>query len=213
MSFELQQLSIYLDQRPLFEPLNVQLAAGEIATVMGPSGSGKSTLLAAICGTLLPAFQAKGDIQLNGRDLTELPLEDRGVGILFQDDLLFPHLDVFHNLAFGLPAGLSKTERRLRIESALASAGLEGQGGRDVATLSGGQRARVSLLRTLLAEPQLILLDEPFAKLDQQLRESFRDWVFARITELGVPALLVTHDPSDRPDQGPLLQLIAPSGE
>lgn len=213
MSFVLQQLSIQLDQQWLFEPLNIQLAAGEIATVMGPSGAGKSTLLAAICGTLLPAFQCRGDIRLNGRDLTPLPVEERGVGILFQDDLLFPHLDVFHNLAFGLPAGLNKIERRSRIESALASAGLDGQGRRDVATLSGGQRARASLLRTLLAEPELILLDEPFAKLDQQLRQSFRDWVFARISELGIPALLVTHDPTDRPAGGPLLQLIAPTGE
>lgn len=210
MSFELQQLSVDLHHKPLFAPLSIELRAGDIATVMGPSGSGKSTLLAAICGTLSPAFGIKGLMRLNERNLARLPVEDRGVGILFQDDLLFPHLDVYHNLAFALPPGLGKTERRDQIESALASANLPGQGKRDVATLSGGQRARVSLLRTLLAEPELILLDEPFAKLDQTLRQNFRDWVFARIQEMGIPALLVTHDPADRPAGGPLLQLESP---
>lgn len=210
MSFAIDNLSLTLNRTLLFKPLSIHLEAGEIATVMGPSGAGKSTLLAAICGTLPPVFRASGSIRLNGRELKGVPVEDRGVGILFQDDLLFPHLDVFHNLAFALPAGLRRREKSERIESALASAGLAGQGKRDVATLSGGQRARVSLLRTLLAEPQLILLDEPFAKLDQTLRQSFRDWVFARITDLGVPALLVTHDPTDRPAGGPLLQLETP---
>lgn len=210
MSFHLHRFNVQLQQTPLFAPLDVSLEAGDIATVMGPSGSGKSTLLAAICGTLLPAFSVQGDMQLNGRDLSTLPVEARGVGILFQDDLLFPHLDVYHNLAFALPTHLNKDQRRAQIESALEHAGLSGEGKRDVATMSGGQRARVSLLRTLLAEPQLILLDEPFAKLDQTLRQNFRDWVFSRIRALGIPALLVTHDPADRPAEGALLQLEKP---
>ncbi|WP_108126082.1 ATP-binding cassette domain-containing protein [Saccharospirillum mangrovi] len=210
MSFQLHQFSVLLHQTPLFAPLDVSLEAGDIATVMGPSGSGKSTLLAAICGTLLPAFSSQGQMRLNGHDLAALPVEARGVGILFQDDLLFPHLDVYHNLAFALPSRLTKGERRSQIESALTNAGLSGQGKRDVATLSGGQRARVSLLRTLLAEPQLILLDEPFAKLDQTLRQNFRDWVFNRIRALGIPALLVTHDPADRPVDDILLALETP---
>lgn len=210
MTFQLQRLSLSLDGRPLFQPLHVALSAGQVGTVMGPSGSGKSSLLAAICGTLTPGFAVSGEIRLNGRSLHGLAVEERRVGILFQDDLLFPHLDVRHNLAFGLPPGLSRAQRRERVGSALASAGLAGFDERDVATLSGGQRARVSLVRTLLAEPELVLLDEPFAKLDRQLRGQFRDWVFSRITDLAIPALLVTHDPADHPAGGLLIELEVP---
>lgn len=207
MPFDLDQLSLTLDRKPLFKPLTVHLNPGEIGTVMGPSGSGKSTLLAAISGTLPPAFELSGDIRLNGQSLIGVPIEDRQVGILFQDDLLFPHLNVYQNLVFALPGGLSRAHKRERVASALASAGLASFEPRDVATLSGGQRARISLLRTLLGEPQLILLDEPFSKLDQHLRGQFRDWVFSRILALGIPALMVTHDPADQPDQGLLINL------
>lgn len=207
MSFELKNLTLTLDGHPLFAPLSVDLDKGQIGTIMGPSGSGKSTLLAAISGTLPPAFQCQGDIRLNGHSLLDVPVEERHVGILFQDDLLFPHLNVYQNLVFALPKGLSKAEQRDRINAALNDADLAGHDQRDVATLSGGQRARISLLRTLLSEPRLILLDEPFSKLDLQLREQFRDFVFNRITDLNIPALLVTHDPADHPDTGLLINL------
>lgn len=207
MAFEIDQLSLALNHQPLFQPITMQLESGDIATVMGPSGSGKSTLLAAISGTLPPLFELSGDIRLHGQSLLTVPIEQRQVGILFQDDLLFPHLNLYQNLVFALPGGLSREQQRERIASALGSAGLTGFEQRDVATLSGGQRARISLLRTLLAEPRLILLDEPFSKLDQHLRGQFRDWVFGRILELGIPALMVTHDPADRPDQGQLIEL------
>lgn len=207
MAFDIEQLSLALNHRPLFQPLSVHLEPGQIGTVMGPSGSGKSTLLAAISGTLPPAFELGGDIRLNGQSLLSVPIEHRQVGILFQDDLLFPHLNVYQNLVFALPGGLNREQKRDRIASALASAGLAAFERRDVATLSGGQRARISLLRTLLAEPRLILLDEPFSKLDQHLRGQFRDWVFSRIVELGIPALMVTHDPADRPEHGLLINL------
>lgn len=209
MAFDIDQLSLALKHRPLFQPITIHLEAGDIATVMGPSGSGKSTLLAAIAGTLPPIFELGGDIRLGGQSLLSVPIEQRQVGILFQDDLLFPHLNVYQNLVFALPGGLRREHQRERIASALGSAGLPSFEKRDVATLSGGQRARVSLLRTLLAEPRLILLDEPFSKLDQHLRGQFRDWVFGRLRELGIPALMVTHDPADRPDQGQLIELEA----
>lgn len=207
MAFDIEQLSLALNHNPLFQPLTVHLEPGQIGTVMGPSGSGKSTLLAAISGTLPPVFELGGDIRLNGQSLLSVPIEHRQVGILFQDDLLFPHLNVYQNLVFALPGSLNRAQKRDRIASALASAGLAAYEQRDVATLSGGQRARISLLRTLLAEPRLILLDEPFSKLDQHLRGQFRNWVFSRITELGIPALMVTHDPADRPEQGLLITL------
>jgi putative thiamine transport system ATP-binding protein len=211
MPFDIDQLQLTLDHTPLFQPLTVHLEAGQIATVMGPSGSGKSTLLAAISGTLPAAFQLSGDIRLNNESLLTTPIEQRHVGILFQDDLLFPHLNVSQNLIFALPGGLTQEQKTGRIESALRSAGMEAFNHSDVATLSGGQRARISLLRTLLAEPRLILLDEPFSKLDQQLRGQFRDWVFGRIAALGIPALMVTHDPVDRPDQDLLIELETPN--
>jgi putative thiamine transport system ATP-binding protein len=165
---------------------------------MGPSGSGKSTLLAFVSGFLDPAFTARGRVLIGDEDLTGLPAERRRVGILFQDDLLFPHLSVGGNLAFGLGAALrDRTERRRRVEVALAEAGLEGFFDRDPATLSGGQRARAALLRTFLAEPRALLLDEPFSKLDRDLRQDFRRFVFEHARARNLPVLLVTHDHDD----------------
>lgn len=176
--------------------LDAVVRPGEVLTVMGPSGSGKSTLLAYLTGTLPPAFRAEGCVVLNGRDLTDLPTERRRVGILFQDDLLFPHLSVAGNLAFGLPRGRS-ADRRARIEDALSEVGLSGFGPRDPATLSGGQRARVALMRTLLAEPEALLLDEPFSRLDAARRARTRDMVFAVAYQRSLPVVLVTHDDGD----------------
>jgi putative thiamine transport system ATP-binding protein len=194
----LTDVRIALPARVLIAPLTLAVAPGECVTVMGPSGSGKSTLLAFIAGTLDAAFSASGRVALGDRDLTRLPPEARRVGILFQDDLLFPHMSVGGNLAFALPAAVrGRAERRTRIEAALVEADLAGFADRDPATLSGGQRARVALMRTLLAEPAALLLDEPFSKLDVQLRADIRAFVFAHARRRGLPVLLVTHDPSD----------------
>jgi putative thiamine transport system ATP-binding protein len=206
MSLTLDQVAIALHSHELFAPLSLQVAPGEIATVMGPSGCGKSTLLAAVCGMLEPDFRLSGTIELNGRRLNEVPMEARRVGILFQDDLLFPHLDVFGNMAFGLPQTMSKDSKQQRVAATLEAAGLAGFEKRDVATLSGGQKARVSLLRALLAEPEAILLDEPFSKLDQQLRSAMREFVFEQISRMNIPALLVTHDQADAPE-GAMIEL------
>ena len=195
--------------RMLVEPLDLAVAAGQVATVMGPSGCGKSSLLAYICGTLDPGLEAGGQVLLDGADVTSLPTERRRIGILFQDDLLFPHLSVAENLAFGLPRTPSdRRVRRQRIDEALAEADLAGFGGRDPATLSGGQRARVALMRTLLAQPRALLLDEPFSKLDVGLRTRFRRFVFEHVQSNALPTLLVTHDPADAPaDGGPLVRI------
>ena len=192
----LENVQLALPGRPLLA-LDLEVAPGEIATVMGPSGSGKSSLLAWLSGTLEPGVAASGRVLLEGRDITLLPPERRRVGLLFQDALLFPHLSLAGNLMIALPPGGGARERRARAEAALAEAGLAGFGLRDPATLSGGERARVALLRTLLAEPLALLLDEPFAKLDLPLRQSIREVVFAAIRARGLPALLVTHDPAD----------------
>ena len=200
MSLVLDAIEICLNRVPLFAPLSLTVEPGTIATIMGPSGCGKSTLLASICGMLDPGFSYTGTITLNDRRLNDFEMEERNVGILFQDDLLFPHLDVFGNMAFGLPARMGRAEKREHVAQSLAAAGLEGFENRDIATLSGGQKARVSLLRALLAEPEAILLDEPFSKLDDDLRDSIREFVFEHIGSLNIPALLVTHDRSDSAD-------------
>lgn len=207
---ELDNLAITLGGRAIVRQ-TTRIAAGEVLTIMGPSGSGKSTVLAAIIGTLRAPFTLSGRIRLAGRDVTDLPTRDRRIGLLFQDDVLFPHLSVGGNIAFALPPVWRGQARRARIAEALAEAGLEGFADRDPATLSGGQRARVALLRTLLAEPMALLLDEPFSRLDADLRKQIRSHVFDRARAQGLPVILVTHDPEDaRAAQGPV---VSPMGE
>ncbi len=199
----LERIILTIAGRHLLGPIDATVAPGECLTLMGPSGCGKSTLLAFVAGNLDPAFRAQGRACLGDTDLAPLPPERRRIGILFQDDLLFPHLSVGGNLAFALPASVRPASaRRSRIERALADAGLEGFAGRDPATLSGGQRARVALMRTLLAEPCALLLDEPFSKLDAQLRDEFRRFVFAHARARGLPTVLVTHDERDADASG-----------
>ena len=202
-------VGIAIGGRHLIRDLAARIAPGDCLTVMGPSGCGKSSLLAFISGTLDPAFAAQGSVALGERVLDGAPPERRRLGILFQDDMLFPHLSVGGNLAFALPAAIrGRDARRQRIDTALGDAGLEGYADRDPGTLSGGQRARVALLRTLLAEPEALLLDEPFAKLDMALREDFRRLVFAHARSRGLPTILVTHDEADaRAAGGTVLRL------
>ncbi len=195
---------------PLLADFNLTVNPGEIVTVSGASGSGKSTLLNWMIGDLDPAFEATGELWLNERRLDGLPIEQRDLGLLFQDDLLFGHLSVGHNLAFALPGRFFGSQaRRQHIEQTLSDMGLDGFYERDPATLSGGQRARVSLMRTLLAEPQALLLDEPFSKLDAALRSQFRAYVFDQITRQRIPTLLVTHDPADVPPGGRVIEISA----
>uniref|UniRef100_UPI004047C04A ATP-binding cassette domain-containing protein n=1 Tax=Yoonia sp. TaxID=2212373 RepID=UPI004047C04A len=177
--------------------LSREIASGQVLTVMGPSGVGKSTLLAFITGTLSKDFSASGSVILDGHDITTAPAHQRRVGILFQDDLLFPHLSVAQNLAFGLTEGGSAAARRSVVEAALEEVGLAGFGSRDPATLSGGQKARVALMRMLLSEPCALLLDEPFSRLDTALRAQVRELVFARAKARALPVLMVTHDAED----------------
>jgi putative thiamine transport system ATP-binding protein len=193
----LEDIAIWLDGERLVS-LSASVLPGEVLTVMGPSGIGKSTLLAFIGGFLGRDFRASGRVMLNGRDVTALPPERRGIGLLFQDALLLPHLSVAGNLLIGLhPSVRGRAARREAVTAALAEVGLAGFEGRDPATLSGGQAARVALMRTLLAHPEALILDEPFSRLDMALRAQVRELVFVEARKYGLPVLLVTHDPAD----------------
>lgn len=205
----LDRVLIALDGVPLVE-VDAAVGPGEVLTVMGPSGSGKSTLLAYVAGFLDPAFRASGRISLGGEELTGRPAERRRIGLLFQDAMLFPHLSVAGNLAFGMPRSLDHRLERAR--AALSDVGLGGYEDRDPATLSGGQKARVALLRLLLSEPRAVLLDEPFSKLDAALRAEVRELVFGRLREAGLPTLLVTHDEADVPAAHATILHLGPDG-
>ena len=207
MSLELKQVVIGLDNRQLFEPVNLNVAAGEVFSLMGPSGCGKSTLLSFIAGTLSEPFSVSGDVLLNNQSLRPEPVEKRRVGILFQDPLLFPHMTVAENLMFAAPAG-SQAEKRQQVLSSLAGIGLEHCAGFYPRQLSGGQAARVSLIRTLAAKPRALLLDEPFSKLDRDTRDHFRTLVFTIVARRNIPAILVTHDEDDVADRNRVLRLI-----
>jgi putative thiamine transport system ATP-binding protein len=195
---ELSEVSLRLRGRVLIHALSASVAAGEVLAVMGASGSGKSSLLAWIAGTLESPFEASGGLRLDGRALDALPIQQRRIGLLFQDDLLFPHMSVRENLLFALPGG-ERAARVAAADAALAEAGLAGFGERRPASLSGGQRSRVALLRALLAQPRALLLDEPFSKLDTALRAQMREFTFGTLRARGVPTVLVTHDAADIP--------------
>ncbi len=199
MSLDLIDLSVALRGRaPLFPPLTLSVGPGTIVTIMGPSGIGKSTLLDAIGGHLSHDFVCEGRVLLEGRDVSSLPAEERRIGVLFQDALMFPHLSVGDNLAFGLaPAIRGRCARRAAVEEALSQAGLAGFHDRDPATLSGGQNSRAALFRTLLAKPDALLLDEPFGRLDAELRDEMRRFAFSHALARNIPVLLVTHDAGD----------------
>jgi putative thiamine transport system ATP-binding protein len=204
----IKNLCLALGQDTLFDHFNLFIEPGEIVTLAGASGSGKSTLLNWLIGDLDPAFKASGELWLNDQRLDALPVEKRGIGLLFQDDLLFAHLSVGQNLGFALPARIKgNAVRRQHIEASLGQIGLAGFYERDPTTLSGGQKARVSVMRALLANPKAILLDEPFSKLDLALRLNFRDFVYEQIKKLSIPALLVTHDPADSPTEGRVIKI------
>lgn len=206
-SLALETVDIRLDGRSIVE-LDARIGPGEVLSVMGESGAGKTTLLSFVAGFLPAAFSASGRVVLDGLDVTQLPPERRKLGMLFQDPLLFPHMSVEGNLLYALPPGGSRAERRDRVREFLASFGMDELGPRDPATLSGGQQARVALLRVLLAEPCALLLDEPFSRLDADRRDSVRRFVFELASDRRLPVLLVTHDDDDaRAAAGPVVTL------
>ena len=208
---ELRHVSLALKGRTLIKPFSLVIQPGEIASLMGPSGCGKSPLMSFVAGDLPSDFEASGEVLLEGRTLQNIAPNKRNIGRLFQDDLLFPHMTVGENLLFAIPK-LPRDERLALMGGALQDVELEGYENRPPHTLSGGQKSRVALMRALLANPHALLLDEPFNKLDQELRGTIRTLTFKFIRKRNIPALLVTHDGDDAPE-GARVCVISKDGE
>jgi len=188
-------ISRSFDGTPVLRDVDLDVDDGATVSLLGPSGSGKSTLLRIVAGLERPDA---GRVLLGGEDVTSRPPHERGVGVVFQDQALFPHLDVGGNVGFGLRmAGVGGDERRRRVADALARVGLPGYDGRDPATLSGGEAQRVALARALAPRPGVVLMDEPLAALDQLLRERLLLELRALFDELAVTVVSVTHDPTE----------------
>lgn len=204
----LNHFSLKLGDKSLIQDLSFDIQKGEVLSIMGPSGIGKSSLLHYLSGTLDRSLNAQGDILLDEQKLQHLAPQERHVGLLQQSPLLFPHMSILENLLFAIPHQHNKASRQQKAQDALEKLGIPDKANALPDTLSGGQQARVALLRTLLAEPSYLLLDEPFSKLDPALRREVREFVLAEIRHSNIPALLVTHDAADaKAMQGKCIEL------
>lgn len=200
-------LALVLDGQPLLQDVSFSLQTAQTLSVVGRSGSGKTSLLRALAG-LLPL--AAGRIELDGRAVNHLPAAARGIVYMGQEALLFPHLDVFENIAFGLRMRRQpEAQVRSAVAQLLAQLELEGLARRRPETLSGGQRQRVAFGRALIVAPPLLLLDEPFSSLDPGTRAAMQALVRRQIQAHGVRALLVTHDVKEALLLGDRLALLA----
>jgi thiamine transport system ATP-binding protein len=188
-------VTVRFGDRVALDRVTLEVAEGEVVTVLGPSGSGKSTLLRVIAGLQRPKA---GRVLLDGKDLAGVPPHRRGIGLVFQDHALFHHRDVRGNVAFGLRMrGDRAPEIEERVRELLALVGLAGFERRSIATLSGGEQQRVALARALAPQPRVLLLDEPLGSLDRRLRDRLLEELEAIFAELGVTAVYVTHDQAE----------------
>jgi ABC-type Fe3+/spermidine/putrescine transport system ATPase subunit len=189
---ELKSISKRYENRFLADKLSLKVSRGEIVALLGASGAGKSTLLKIVAGLELADA---GQVFFDQQDISQLPPEKRHFALMFQDFALFPHLNVLDNVAFGLiEQKLSKKTAREQALTMLARFNLTTHASDKVTTLSGGEQQRVALARALITQPKVLLLDEPFSALDAQLRQSLRDEFKQYITNMGIAALMVTHD-------------------
>ena len=192
MKLEIKNLSVHLDDQPILRNVSLEVADGEFISLLGPSGCGKTTMLKTIAG-LLPV--GSGEIYLGDQEVSKVPTHKRGAVVVFQDLRMFPHMTAAENVAFPLKMqGVPKKERLSIATEYLKKVHLEGRENQPVSKMSGGQQQRVALARALAAKPKLLLLDEPFSALDENLREDMRQLVKRLQRELGVTTMLVTHD-------------------
>jgi ABC-type Fe3+/spermidine/putrescine transport system ATPase subunit len=189
---EVRHLELAFDGLQVLRGIDLQVAKGEIVCLLGRSGSGKTSLLRAIAGLELID---SGEVLVDGQSMLQVPVHARGFGFMFQDFALFPHMDVAHNIMFGLKMhGLSQDAQLQRLDEVLELVGLAGFERRDVTQLSGGERQRVALARSLAPNPRLLMLDEPLGSLDATLRERLEVEIRAIIKQVGLTAIYVTHD-------------------
>lgn len=192
---EIKNLCVNIKGSRILDDLSFEIQGGEFMSLLGPSGCGKSTLLKTIAG-IIPI--ENGEIYLDGKDISSVPAYKRGAVIVFQDLRLFPHITVEENVAFPLKMqGKSKKERLSEAALFLEKVKLSGCGTRKVSQISGGQQQRVALARALAARPDLILLDEPFSSLDENLREEMQELILSLHRELNMTTVMVTHDRSE----------------
>ena len=192
---EVRDVTVSFDDRVVLDHVNLRVADAEVVALLGPSGSGKSTLLRVIAGILEPDA---GSVLVDGVVVDGVPPHRRRVGMVFQDEQLFPHLDVAGNIAFGLRMkGVDRPTSERRVIEWLDRIGLADRASQNVATLSGGEVRRVALARALAAEPKVLLLDEPFTGLDTGMRESLTELVRDLLARTGTTAILVSHDDDD----------------
>ncbi len=186
--------------------LSLEVRAGGLTTILGPSGSGKSTLLGLVAGIESPTA---GDILFDGASIVAVPSATRGVALVLQQPHLFPYMSVGDNVTFGLAArGVRRATRTAEAERWLAAVGLDGMAGRRPRELSGGEQQRVALIRALATEPRVLLLDEPLASLDPQVRGALQTLLRELVTETGVTTLMVTHDLSEAMSMGERTALL-----
>ena len=189
---EVRGVSVSFGSRRVLDAVSLAVARAEVVALLGPSGSGKSTLLRVIAGLLAPD---SGEVLLDGASVTAMPTHRRNVGLVFQDEQLFPHRTVVQNVEFGLRMQRwPSAERRERVEDLLQLVGLSGFADRRVTELSGGEAKRVALARTLAPRPRVVLLDEPLTGLDRELHDGLVDELASLLRVTGTTALLVTHD-------------------
>ena len=189
---ELKNLTQQFGSQTALDGLNLAIEKGELVSLLGPSGCGKTTTIRLIAGFLEPS---RGSVWIGGRDVTPLPPEQRNIGMVFQSYALFPHLNVFENVAFGLKAARAPRQQiESRVRKALELVNLPNYEKRPVFELSGGEQQRVAIARAVVIEPQILLLDEPLSNLDASLRERTRRQLRELITSLGITTLFVTHD-------------------
>lgn len=189
---ELKNISKSFENKPVLQNINLVVEEGEMVSLLGPSGCGKTTTLKIIAGLVTPDF---GDILLNETSIMRTPIEKRGTVVVFQDYLLFPHMNVADNISFGLKmSGVEKQERLDRVKEILDLVELNGHEDKYPRELSGGQKQRVAIARAIAVRPKVLLLDEPFSNLDTRLRETMREFICDIQRRLRITTILVTHD-------------------
>jgi putative spermidine/putrescine transport system ATP-binding protein len=173
--------------------VNLGIEKGEFFSLLGPSGCGKTTTLRIVAGFVAPS---RGTVVVDGSEITHLPPEKRGIGIVFQNYAIFPHMNAYDNIAFGLrrKREVDKAEIDGKVRASLEQVGLSGLESRYDREMSGGQKQRVALARVLVTEPKILLLDEPLSALDKKLREEMKFWIKDLQRQLGITTIYVTHD-------------------